>query len=298
MNRPHERGIVLVAVLFAVAIMSVLVVAASALTRTGIASEGLEQRRLATQLALRSGLESAKARIIATPAPLRAYLDGTPEAVDLGNGITADVSVRDAAGLADLNASDPMIIKAVLGVSLNAAEAAQLSTRIEAWRKREGETAQAIPQPTPQPTGSLAEEKPAEVLPPFVFFSVAQLQALSKPEAATSLAAHFTVFNPAGLINPLAAPDEVLLALPDFTAADLRAVKAARRLKAEPAGQGLAPLLERLKPFLAVNEPTAFIVSVRLGEGPGVIARSWAEAVVQVAAEGPLPFRTLAVSGL
>ena len=44
-----DRGVVLVAVLFAVAIMSVMVVAASALTRSGIAGHELEQRRLATR---------------------------------------------------------------------------------------------------------------------------------------------------------------------------------------------------------------------------------------------------------
>jgi type II secretory pathway component PulK len=133
MTRPREQGIVLVAVLFAVTVMSVLVVAATASMRSGISSEQLEQRRLATQLALRSGLESAKALILAASVPERAFLDGTPVPVDLGNGIVAEVGVRDAAGLADLNASDPALIAALLARDLAAGEAAELSSRIAAW---------------------------------------------------------------------------------------------------------------------------------------------------------------------
>ena len=56
-----ERGVILIAVLLAVAIMSVMVVAAAALTRSGVGNEQLEQRRLASHLALRSGQEAAKA---------------------------------------------------------------------------------------------------------------------------------------------------------------------------------------------------------------------------------------------
>lgn len=267
MTRPREHGIVLVAVLFAVTVMSVLVVAATASMRSGISSEQLEQRRLATQLALRSGLESAKALILAASVPERAFLDGTPVPVDLGNGIVAEVGVRDAAGLADLNASDPALIAALLARDLAAGEAAELSSRIAAWRSQ---------------------------APPAIL-SVSQLQALVKPEAGASLARHVTVFNPAGLINPLAAPDHVLLAIPGVTPADVRAVKSARRARTE---QGLGALLTRLKSFLAVREAKVFMIGVELREGPGVIARSRAEAVVQPLAEGPLPFRTLAVSGL
>ena len=267
MTRPREKGIVLVAVLFAVAVMSVLVVAAAASMRSGISSEQLEQRRLATHMALRSGLESAKAMILAASAAERAFFDGTPVPVDLGNGVVADVAVRDAAGLADLNASDPALIEALLARDVAAGEAADLSSRIAAWRSQA----------------------------PLVFLSVGQLQALVKPEAVVPLARSVTVFNPAGLINPLAAPDHVLLAVPGVTPADIRAVKSARRARTE---QGLAALLTRLQAFLAVREAKLFMIGVELREGPGVIARSRAEAVVQTLAEGALPFRTLAVSGL
>ena len=69
---PRQRGIILVAVLLAVAIMSVMVVAVTTLTRSGISAERLEERLLASRLALRSGIEVAKALIAATPPAERA----------------------------------------------------------------------------------------------------------------------------------------------------------------------------------------------------------------------------------
>src|SRR6476620_1707220 len=94
--RRGQRGIILIAVLLAVAIMSLMVVAAASLTRAGIGNEDLEQRRLASHLALRSGLEAAKALILATPEDQRLFLSGAEMPVDLGNGLSATVTLRDA----------------------------------------------------------------------------------------------------------------------------------------------------------------------------------------------------------
>jgi hypothetical protein len=302
MSGRQDRGIVLVAVLFAVAIMSLMVVAASALTRSGIAVEGLEQRRLASHLALRSGLESAKALIVATPAAQRAFFEGTPVVVDLGNGLQAEVTIRDAAGLPDLNRSELALIDNLLGTMLGAAEAAALSALIAEWRAAAAEKAKAAgtAQPAMQ-VGSASnsqEEKPSQPQQPVIFHAVDQLKTMTEPDAAALLPARFTVFNPTGLINPLAAPDDVLLAIPGFTRGDLAAIKSARKTRAAKADQGLDAMLERLKPFIVVRDASVFIIGIRLNEGPGVITNSTADAVVQIAEQGPLPFRTLSVSGL
>jgi hypothetical protein len=99
-------------------------------------------------------------------------------------------------------------------------------------------------------------------------------------------------------VNPLAAPEEVLLAIPGFTRGDLATVMAMRQGRAaNPEGQ-LQPMLERLKSFIALRDPTVFVIGIRLREGPGIIAQSAAGAVVQSAEQGPQAFRTLSVSGL
>jgi type II secretory pathway component PulK len=302
MSGRKDRGIVLVAVLFAVAIMSLMVVAASALTRSGIAGEGLEQRRLASHLALRSGLESAKALIVATPAAQRAFFEGAPVVMDLGNGLQAEVTIRDAAGLPDLNRTELALVDGLLGAMLGAAEAAELSARIAKWRSDAAEKVKAAGTGQPaSPAASAAgtqEEKPEPPPQPVIFHAVDQLKAMTKPDLAARLSGRFTVFNPTGLVNPLAAPDEVLLAIPGFTGGDLAAIKSARTSRAARADQGLETMLERLKAFIAVRDATVFIIGISLNEGPGIITNSTASAVVQIAEQGALPFRTLSVSGL
>jgi len=293
-----DRGVVLVAVLFAVAIMSVMVVAASALTRSGIAGHELEQRRLATRFALRSGLESAKALIVASPPAQRIYFDGAPVDMDLGGGIRAEVTIRDAAALPDLNRTELPVIEAVLRDGADAAQAASLSARIVEWRREASERAKAqAPAAPARPAGEPAS-KEDEQPDPLVFLSVDQLTGMLTPASAERLSGRFTVFSPAGLVNPLAAPEEVLLAIPGFTRGDLATVMAMRQGRAaNPEGQ-LQPMLERLKSFIALRDPTVFVIGVRLREGPGIIAQSVAGAVVQSAEQGPQAFRTLSVSGL
>ena len=298
MSERQDRGVVLVAVLFTVAIMSVMVVAASALTRSGIADHELEQRRLATRLALRSGLESAKALIVATPPAQRAFFEGAPAAMDLGGGILAEVTIRDAAGLPDLNKSELPVIEAVLRDGIDAAEAAGLSARIGEWRREASERAKAQAPSAPASPASDSANRQDEQPDPLIFLSVDQLAAMLAPASAERLSGRFTVFSPAGLVNPLAASEDVLLAIPGFTRGDLATVLAVRKGRpANPEGQ-LQPMLARLKPFIALQDPTVFVIGVRLQAGPGIIAQSMAGAVVQAVEQGPLPFRTLAVSGL
>ena len=298
MSERQDGGVVLVAVLFTVAIMSVMVVAASALTRSGIADHELEQRRLATRLALRSGLESAKALIVATPPAQRAFFEGAPAAMDLGGGILAEVTIRDAAGLPDLNKSELPVIEAVLRDGIDAAEAAGLSARIGEWRREASERAKAQAPSAPASPASDSANRQDEQPDPLIFLSVDQLAAMLPPASAERLSGRFTVFSPAGLVNPLAASEDVLLAIPGFTRGDLATVLAVRKGRpANPEGQ-LQPMLARLKPFIALQDPTVFVIGVRLQAGPGIIAQSMAGAVVQAVEQGPLPFRTLAVSGL
>ena len=294
MTQARERGIVLVSVLFAVAIMTVLVVAVTMLARSGIASQALEARRLSSELALRSGLEAGKAAIVAMPAPERIFLDATPFTLRLGEGVSAEIRIRDAAGLADLNRSELPLLEAILRGSLPAVEASRITGVVASRRSAAAEAAKAVtPPPAARPEGEAPETPPA----PVIFVALEQLLAMAAPAAATALGRRLTLFNPAGLINPLAAPKEVLAVVPGITPVDLAAVEAARRARAPGGGQNLGLLVERMKTYLTLQEPTVFVIEVRLLEGPGVIANSSMSAVVQLAEKGPMAFRTLRVSG-
>lgn len=309
-SRNGERGIILIAVLLAVAIMAVMVVAAAALTRAGIGSEELEQRRLASHLALRSAIEAAKALILATPEDQRLSLRGDEVPVDLGNGITATLRLRDAAGLADLNRSDPKLIEAVARFAGLGADAAEgLASRIDKLRKEAAPDEPGAPPPkvpaaqgavpggaaaSPQAPGSDQAKQPPV---PIIFLSVDQVPAILDipPEDAKALGEGLTVFNPTGAINPLAAPEQVLQAIPGLSEQDIADILMAKKA-ARPAQDGrLQQLMQRLPGVITTREPTVFMVDVKIEGGPGVLPGSAARAVLRLLPEGPAPFGTLAL---
>lgn len=306
-----ERGIILIAVLLSVAIMAVIVVAAAALTRAGIGSEQLDQRRMATHFALRSGLEAAKAAILASEPEDRLFFNGEPVTLDVGQGILITASIRDAGSFLDLNRSDPAIIEAAARIAgLEGAEVNGLGGRIAGLRedaKPEDDKAPATaaakaPAQPPQPGAPPAPDpaKPAAAPPPepVVFLSAEQIGELvntaSKPGKA--FAANLTVFNPTGKINPLTAPDDVLNAIPNLTRPDRAVIAGIRQARSGASDARLQQILQRTKDHLSLAEPRVFIIELRLEQGPRLLAGSESRAVVMLS-DGALPFRTLAAGG-
>ena len=292
----RDRGIVLVAVLLAVTVMSVMVVAVSALVRSGISSQRVEAKVLATRYALLSGLEGAEALILSTPPEDRVFLDATAEIIDVGNGVRLSVSIRDAAGLADINRSDLTLIETLLADKLEPMAAKNITGRIANWREQ-AEAGKDLGMGTTAANGT-AQEVLGGSKAPIIFQAVEQLLAMTDSEEAQPLAAYLTVFNPTGQLNPLAAPEEILAAVPGMTGADLRLIKDVRKSRAWQADLGFKGLLERLKPFLAVGPPSVFIVEVEVQDGLGLIRQSRAGATIQLTVDRPQPFRTLWISDL
>lgn len=303
--RAPQRGIILIAVLLAVAIMSVMVVAAAALTRAGIGSEQMEQRRLASHLALRSGLEAAKALILAMPPEERLSLDGTSMPLDLGDGVTVTVSLQDAAGLADLNRSDPALIEAVASFSgLPRSRTQDLAARITKLRKDAApEAAGSQPAGKPASAGSVANalqstvDRNKEPQPPMLFLALDQFRGYLgvSPEEVGGLESALTVYSPTGLINPLAAPDPVLRSVPGITRRDVADVAEAKKMGGGAEDGRIQQLVQRLQGLLAVNAPSVFLLDLRLDAGPGLLAGSTARAVLRLNGSAPLPFGTMAL---
>lgn len=307
-RRAGEGGMILIAVLLAVAIMSVMVVATAALTRAGIGNEELEQRRLASSLALRSAIESAKAMILATPEDKRLFLDGSEVPVDLGNGVSATVTLRDAAGLADLNRSDPKLIESVALMSgLGEEQAEGLAERITKLRKEaapatagEAPQAKATP-PAGLPRGAAAAQPGAEKArqppTPIIFVDVDQLPDLLDipPEDASALNTGLTVYNPTGEVNPFAAPEQVLQAIPGLTDGDISDIAMAKKSQAGTTDGRLQQIAQRLPGMLTFRNPTVFMVGVTLSAGRDVLPGSAARAVVRLMPQGQMPFGTLAL---
>ncbi len=304
--RDHgQRGIILIAVLLTVAIMAVMVVAATALTRSGVGSERLDQRRMATHFALRSGLEAAKGAILAAEPEDRLLFDGAPATLDVGQGILVSASIRDAAGFVDLNRSDPEVIAALAGLMrLDGAQVKGLAARIAKLRKdaqpeqaktqAPAQAAQPGSSPAPNPAKPSSEPPP----PPVIFLSAEQIGELVDVASAPGQAfvSTLTVFNPTGRINPLAAPDEVLRAIPGLTRPDLAVIAEARQSRRGKEDAQLQQVLQRTKDHLSLADPKVFVIELSIEDGPNLLAGSRSRAVVLLA-DGPLPFRTLAARG-
>ncbi|WP_421693553.1 hypothetical protein [Aestuariivirga sp.] len=308
--RHRERGIILIAVLLSVAIMSVMVVATAALTRAGIGSELLEQRRLNSHFALRSALEVAKALILVTPPEERVFFDGTAKKVAAGGAVSAMISITDAAGLVDLNQSDPALIEALARSSgLPLKQVSGLAEKIVKLRKDAappqpgGLKPAVVPPNAPQPVKAADQARPGDLKPgavqpqPVIFLSVDQLQALADltSDEGESLMAALTVFSPTGMINPLAAPEAVLNGIPGIAPADFSVFAAAKRSRKWKSDARIAQIMERTKPVLALEEPSVFVIEVKLEPGEGYLAGSTARAVVRIGKEGAQPLLTLAM---
>lgn len=302
-----ERGVILIAVLLSVAIMAVMVVAATALTRSGIGSERLDQRRMATHFALRSGLEAAKGLILAADPEDRLFFDGEPVTLDIGQGILINASIRDAASYIDLNRSDPALIEALAEVmKLEGLPVKGLAGRIAKLREgaRPGgdqppaaaapSNAQPGTPPPPDPAQQAGEPPP----PPVVFLAAEQIGELVDVDSAPGQAftAALTVFNPTGKINPMTAPQDVLRAIPGLSRFDLAVIAAARQSRNAKEDARLQQVLQRTQDHLSLADPKVFVIDLKVEEGPGVLAGSQSSAVV-ARAGGALPFHTLAAGG-
>ena len=284
-------GMILVIVLWAVAIMTVIVVALSALSQKSFLQAGVETDRLRSRLALESGVEAAVGTILAVQPEARVFLGGAEVRADFGSGRIVEMRVMDAAGLVDLNRADPKLIEALLdraGAGRSSA-AAILDTLQKLRPQPEQQNAQ------PRQDGS-AEAPPPAPMPP-VWFSMAQLRAIDGVSSADldRILPYVTLYSSDGKVNPLAASDMVLGAIPDLRPADRQVLRTAIRRKQwqDPAVQAV---LERQAKYLAVAEPRVFVAGVEIVDGPGVIRGSRLTATVLLDSTAKKPFRVLSWS--
>ena len=132
---------------------------------------------------------------------------------------------------------------------------------------------------------------------PIIFLSVEQVPSILDipAEDAEALGVGLTVYNPTGAINPLAAPEQVLQAIPGVTEQDIADVAMARKAGTGAKDARLQQLMQRLQGVLTVAPPSVFMVTVKLDTGKDVLPGSSASAVVRLLKDGDVPFGTLAL---
>lgn len=292
-----ERGMILIAVLWITALMTVVVVALSAYAQKNAGMASLEATRLRTEMALDAGLEIAKAMIVAVPEEQRVFFDGSAAQVTLGEGRGATIAIQDTAGLIDINRADPELIKA-FAARLEAGDPAQ-AMLAAALEIRATSTKSATDPATPvkaQPEGQAAGEEETPALPA-VFMAAQQLYGLggADPASVDKILPFITLYSSDGKINPMAAPDTVLSSIPDLPPGSAAAIAAARRQKQRDA-DAVKQAVATLPNLLAIGEPRIFRVDVRLTSGDGIIAGSALQATVILDETAAPPFQVLSWS--
>ncbi len=282
------RGVALIAVLWLVMLLAVIAGSLMMLTRTELG--------LSRNLVL-----SAKAEALAeggVPLAVLRLLDPEPETRWRGNGASHDVvlesgtlqiTVRDAAGLIDVNTAPPDLLAGLFwaaGVDDDAASA--LADRIADWRDADD---------APLPNGAEQADYDASGLTVHVanrpFLTPDEIQRVPGVtlDLYPRIAPAITVYSRQGGIDPTSAPELALMAVPGIDAAAVEALIAAREEAAGEVTPGdLAGLLSAVpRGFLARRTGRMFHIRSR-----AVIANGGVyvlDAVIEITPTADPPWR-------
>ena len=309
----NERGMILVVVLWAVAMMTVLVVALSVYAQKSLSLAGVDADRLRSGMALESGLDVGEAMIAVTKPEDRMFLDGTATTVDIGGERLVEVSVMDAAALVDINRASKDLLSGLgarLDVSADDAGAivdAVVKLRDARQPKPAVGKQQALQQQQQQQDqqqqdqqqqgNSAAGDNAAPQPMPGIFFNTAQIYGLpgANPAAVNKMLPFIGLYSSDGKVNPMAAPQEIMQSIPGLTGKEAEVLMDARKSR-QANDESVQDILTRYKDFIALREAKAFVIEVRAVSGRGLIAGSRLRAVVIVNAAGKPPFRILSWS--
>ena len=308
------QGMILLVVLWAVSLMALTVVAISALSQKSLSLAGVETDRLRSELALEAGMAAAQAVIMAETPETRIFFDGTPKILDLGAGRRVEISIRDASGLIDLNRADPVLVESFVKRNADDPIAAGMLiaalAKLRPEPKPEADTgattasgqnqSQPPPQQQEQTSGATQarQGEAAERSIPRVFISFGQLYGLEGiPDAVLdNLLPLITLYSSqGGKINPLAAPDAVLLAIPGFDERLLNVVETARKDR-QLQGAAFQAAMIGMDKYLATGEARCFSIAVKLTGGAGLISGSRLSATLVLDDSGNEPFQAMAWS--
>lgn len=236
MSRP-ARGIALLIVLWAVALLTVLLGGYAMLAR----SSALEARTVLAQTRARYAAEAGLARAVLTlrePDPQQRWVaDGRDYAFPF-DGFRVHVRITDVTGLVDLNAATPAVLAALLRAAGEPAPAAAaLAAAIEQRRL------------LPSPAGLTLSRDDRNREGPFI--TRCTLRALPGMNAAlyARIAPVLTLWSGRNSPDPAYAPALALATLPGLDRARAEAYVQARR--ATPAGAPLPPLPGAVAPPVA-----------------------------------------------
>jgi general secretion pathway protein K len=289
-NRESQRGMVLIAVLWAIAFCSVLAMAASVTFRSLAGVLAIDRDRLQADELLSAGLEvGAGMAAVVKDAPLI-----TRETVlTLPTG-SVRVRVSDETGRIDFGKAPVEVIESLLRyVGAEADDADVLSRRIVALRKAERPQRPADGAARPATGRPAQPQRPAQSQPtqsPFTDVRQVAIVPGMRPEWFAAMLPLTTVYGSEG-VNSLTAPIAVLRALPFFEEARLDGFLQMRR---EPMAddQQLPLLLGRTGKYLKTQQRQVVSVDLVASTTDGLSAS--AQGFIVLLPGDKQPYRVLA----
>lgn len=267
-----RRGIVLVTVLWSIALLSALAMAASVTFRGFVGIMTVDRHRIEADALITAGLEAAAAIIDRLDdAPLR-EIENT---VTLSTG-SVRIYLADEGGRIDIGKAPAPVLAALLRfVGAPSAAADELARRVIELR---------VPgKPADSGRAVNAEQPFTDIL------ELSQIPGM-RPEWLTAITSLSTVYGNE-TVNPLTAPREVIAALPGVDRARLESFLAQRRNFPTDA-ERLARLLGPAQAYLANNPQRVASVALTATLGDGFA--SAARAVIVILPQDQEPYRVLA----
>jgi general secretion pathway protein K len=273
-----QRGVILIIVLWTVAMMTVVIAALSTNVRTSASLAGTEMRRLKTEMLLEGGIDVAAAAIMASGDGMRALVDGHATQIDLGNGNIAEMKIRDASGMVDINRADNALVANIISRVTESADIGKATAELIAkWRNSELDA--------------------AEDTEPAAFTSVAQLYNIQDidRQAVAKLLPYVSLYSKDGLVNLTAAPDEVINSIPDATPVQIDALFGAKS-RNDWENNDIKDVLDDLSDYVTLDPTNVFIVDLQLLQASGLIAGTHLQATIMVDKTADVPFHVLSRS--
>jgi general secretion pathway protein K len=285
-----RRGMILLTVLWTIALLSALAMAAAVTFRgfAGVASVGRD--RVQGDALLTAGVEVAAGNVTSLGDKPLTEREVT---IDLSTG-SVRAHFSDEGGRIDVGKAPAAVLTSLLrfvGASQQDAEA--VAERIVEWRRRNNgrpADARAGPRNAGRPANARAPnaEKPDEEQPFADLRDLAQVPGMA-PEWLAAIGPLTTVFG-SETVNPLTASARVMAALPGVSNVQLEAFLAARRSSPADA-EHLAAMFGPAQPYLAAKPQRVVAVELAAALPDGYAAA--AHAIIVVLPQDSQPYRVL-----
>ncbi|GKQ52161.1 general secretion pathway protein GspK [Bradyrhizobium sp. Ce-3] len=292
-SRHSQRGMVLLAVLWAIALCAVLAMATSTTFRSLAGIVRIHRDRVQADGLLSAGLEAAAGIV----AALRdAPLTERSTTLTFATG-SVQLTVSDEGGRIDIGrAPVELLISLLRSVGADDDDAGIVAQRIVALRDTAAQAqpndAQAQPNDAAKPPAAGKPEQPAATPTPAPFTDIGQIADVPgmQPQWMAAMAPLITVFG-SDSVNPLTAPVAVLRALPSF---DTERIDAFLDTRSSPFvdPDRLGFLLGAAQKYLKVQQTHVVAVDLVAGTTDGYTAA--AKAFIVLLPEDKQPYRVLA----